>query len=134
MEYTTVVNGVPELSLLRSDQIAQLTQNGLVYTNTHDAIPCVHLSGKKLDFLLSEISMSDPDKVYGLFYQGDKPVVGYISLQYLNDYHENRETLYNRLSFNAEYKLSTFKAVGDEVGKIIWDHRVFPEKFEKYSR
>lgn len=119
--------------LFTNAQYDKLTINGMLHKADHDAIPCVYLLGKRNRYLISEICADKPGFAFGLYYELDKPTLGYINLETLYKYHENVDFLFNDDLYETKYRISVFKKVADELGRIVSNEELLQEVFDKYN-
>lgn len=118
--------------LFTEDQISVLKSNGIMHQRDHDAVPCVLLTNKNQKFLISEICYGDEETAYGLSLNNNTLDIGFIKIETLLNYHKNTY-LFNDERFVANYKLSVYKAVADEIGRFVHDEILFRKYFEKFS-
>lgn len=131
IDYTTT--GFQRHKLFTAAQYDKLEINGMMHNVDHDAIPCVYLLGSRTSFLLSEICANKPGVAYGLYYELNVPTLGYISLDSIFKYHDDIDFLFNDRVYEADYRISVFKKVADELGKIVPSDEFIEHIFEKYN-
>ncbi len=120
--------------LLTDDQKAVLTANGITHYADHDSIPCVYLLGKHRSYLLSEINPENSSLVFGIMDANDGNIVSaYHDINDIYDYHDNKDFLFNDLTFNTNHKLSVFERVAQECGQLVVRETLFQNEFAKYS-
>lgn len=119
--------------LFTNQQYDKLTINGMLHKEDHDAVPCVYLLGKRNTYLISEICADRPGYAFGLYYELGKPTLGYINLESLYKYHENVDFLFNDNVYETNYRISVFKKVADELGRIVPSEELLEDIFDKYN-
>lgn len=125
--------GSSDMRLFTEHQIATLKTNGFLYSDNHEAKPCVYLKGKRMSFLISEMYVDKDNALYGLYMENNIATLGIINLDQLLDYHDNKDFLFNDEKFEARYTINIFKSVADEFSKLIFDDITFEDFFEKYK-
>lgn len=133
MSETAVLTGGRKVELFTKAQIEKLTKNGLLHPNDHNAIPCVYLLGENRTYILSEICSDKIDTAYGICAKDGKLTLDFIDLDELYAYHENKDYLFNDVTFRATYTISIFMSVAKEFGTVVSDDETFDYVFAKHA-